>query len=160
MSRWSPRIVDQVPNLDGRSGWDRVQRRFRKWPMPRMRSRLRRSRTHPTLGENEFLRDRTSLILRTRGPTRPSPAATTTPILRGFLRREASKETGHRSPDLGLHQLTNDRYEAFPSRHPSPPCYEGLPYPRLYRFANVACLKAAALVCSIPQSRHDSGPAT
>ena len=81
-----------------------------------------------------------SLVLRTRRPTRPSPATASTPtVLWGLLRRDAPEETSHRAPDLGLHQLTNDRDDALPSRHPPPPSYGALPYRRRHRFANVSC---------------------
>src|SRR5262245_20784277 len=76
----------------------------------------------------------TSLILRTWRPTRPSTAAA--PVVRVLLRREAPEETSHRAPDLSLHQLTNDRDDALLSRHPPPPCYGNLPYPRRGLSAN------------------------
>jgi hypothetical protein len=87
---------------------------------------------------NQQLRDRTALRLRTRRSARSSPSAASTTVLRGLLRRETPKETGHRAPDLGLHQLTNDRDDALLSRHPPPPCYEDLNYPRPQRIANTA----------------------
>jgi hypothetical protein len=61
----------------------------------------------------------TALVLRTRRPTRPSPAtASTATVLRRLLRRQIPEETSHRAADLGLHQLTNDRDDALASRHP------------------------------------------
>ena len=73
------------------------------------------------------------------------PTTASTTVLRRLLRREAPEETSHRTPDLGLHQLTNDRDDALLSRHPPPPSYGASPYPGLHRFANAICESTSLL---------------
>jgi hypothetical protein len=94
----------------------------------------------------------TAPSLPTRRPTRASAATESTTVLRGLLRRETPEETSHRAPDLGLHQLTNDRDDALLSRHPPPPSYAALPYPRLDQFANASCESASLVIQSVPGS--------
>jgi len=72
---------------------------------------------HRRDGNEELLR-LASFGLRTRRSTRPSPATASATVLRRLLRRQTPEETSHRAPDLGLHQLTNDRDDALASRHP------------------------------------------
>src|SRR5262249_3616866 len=68
-------------------------------------------------------------VLRTRRPPRAPTATSSAAVLRRLLRCQAPEETSHRAPDLGLHQLTNDRDETLLSRHPPPPCSRELACP-------------------------------
>src|SRR5262249_39811833 len=101
-------------------------------------------------GTSSRLLSLTALVLRPRGPPRPSTVTASTAVLRLLVRRQTPEETSHRAPDLGLHQLTNNRDDALAARHPPPPYYRRLPYPRLDRFADAVGESTSLLTNSVP----------